>query len=364
MKAVKMYVWLCLCLMGLNYLSAQSKVSISGTGFSDYTQVSLKALDPQTLDYQMVETLDIDRDHSFEFQVPFLGANLYRLNFAGTESVVLSVVKNSSITVARDGEGITISGSPASVKIQSFRAENEQLQAKHFAGLKQEMDQAMAAKDEAKLQEIQQQAEVAVQNFLKEFRAQIEAMGVGPAGYYAMQFSDFNKELVYIESRLAAFQQDLPGSPITRALEKQVYRAKNTAVGRTPPTFNAKDQHGQSLDLEDLRGKWVLVDFWAAWCRACRVENPELVKVYEDFQEQDFVILSISQDKTRQQWLQAIEKDGIGAWPQIWDQDGHISELYSVSSLPQNVLLDPNGTIIAKNLKAGQVREMLLQVIN
>lgn len=362
MKAVKMYVWL--CLLSLNHLSAQTTVSITGTGFLEYAQVSLKALDPQTLDYQEIATTDLKPDHAFKFQVPFTGANLYQLNFEGKESVLLSVEKEGLIKVARKVKGVEISGSPASLKIQSYRAENEQLQAKYFGSLKQEMDQAMAANDEAKLKEIQQQAEVAVQNFLIEFREQIEAMGVGPAGYYAMQFSDFNKELAYIESRLAVFQEELPDSPITRALEKQVYQTKNTAIGRIPPTFNAKDQHGQSVKLEDLRGKWVLVDFWAAWCRACRVENPELAKVYEDYRDRDFVILSVSQDKTRQQWLQAIEKDGIGAWPQIWDQDGRISELYSVSSLPQNVLLDQNGAIIAKNLKAEQVREMLLQVVN
>ncbi len=91
----------------------------------------------------------------------------------------------------------------------------------------------------------------------------------------------------------------------------------------------------------------------------CRVENPKLAVLYEKYQPENFEIISISQNESTAQWVQAIEKDGIDAWAQIQDKDRSLSTLYSISSLPQNILLDNSGKIIARNITAEELATLL-----
>ena len=135
-------------------------------------------------------------------------------------------------------------------------------------------------------------------------------------------------------------------------------------MGSTPPPFEAKDKEGKLLKLSDFKEKVLLIDFWAAWCQACRVENPKLASLYQKYQQKGFEIISISQDETKENWVNAIQKDGIDSWHQIWDQDNSISEKYSVSSLPQNVLLDKKGKIIAKNVNAEMLSKILSGILD
>ncbi len=345
----------------LNYACTSSGVKIKGEGFTTHQQVVLKAFEPDQLTYIAVDSVGLSNQTEFAFTVPFAGANLYQLQFDAKQTIPLSVTSAvDNILVQQQEEGIVIQGSEASQKIMDFPMQNEQLQAKYFGALKKEMDAAMAAGDQSKLADIQKRSGEAIQAFLQEFRALITELGPTPAGYYALQFSDFNKEIEFIEQRLQAFQEHLPDSPVTQALTKQVKQVKATALGERPPVLGGKDRSGKVVNLNDYRGQTVLIDFWAAWCRACRVENPKLAQLYEQYHDQGFTILSISQDETAVEWEQAITKDGIGAWQHLWDQDRAISQRYSVSSLPQNVVLDAEGEIIAKNVDA-QVLAGLLE---
>jgi peroxiredoxin len=221
------------------------------------------------------------------------------------------------------------------------------------------MDEAMKNEDQARLGQLQQEAETAVQKFLVEFRALIVSLGVSPEAFYALQYSDFNKELEFIETRLETFKKEAPASILTRSLEKLVYQAKNTAVGKTPPDFRAFDSKGNEVSPELLKGKVVLIDFWAYWCRACRIENPEFARLYEEYKNKGFHILSISQDVEHEHWKNAIKQDGIEAFQHVFDEGNRISGLYSISSLPQNLLLDEDGVIIAKNLNADLLERLL-----
>jgi peroxiredoxin len=142
---------------------------------------------------------------------------------------------------------------------------------------------------------------------------------------------------------------------------------KAVALGAIAPEFKEADTSGSIISLSSFRGKYVLVDFWASWCGPCRQESPNLVKAYNHYKGQNFTILGVSLDQAdgKGRWLAAIHKDGL-PWTQVsdlkyWDNEAAV--MYGVRAIPQNFLIDPNGKIIAKNLRGDDLENKLEELI-
>ncbi|HZY38751.1 MAG TPA: TlpA disulfide reductase family protein [Mucilaginibacter sp.] len=138
---------------------------------------------------------------------------------------------------------------------------------------------------------------------------------------------------------------------------------KAVAIGATAPEFAEVDTSGKMVSLSSFRGKYVLIDFWASWCGPCRHENPNVVKAFNHYKGQNFTIIGVSLDRpgAKDKWLAAIHKDGL-AWTHVSDLkfwDSKTAALYAVRGIPQNFLLDPNGKIIAKNLRGDDLENKL-----
>ena len=141
----------------------------------------------------------------------------------------------------------------------------------------------------------------------------------------------------------------------------------STAViaGMEAPDIALSDREGNIRRLSDLRGKVVLIDFWASWCRPCRMENPNVVRLYERYRDQGFEVFSVSLDNNREAWLKAITDDRL-TWPNhVSDLRGWSSaggKLYGISSIPATVLVDRNGIILARNLRGQQLESKLKEI--
>lgn len=168
-------------------------------------------------------------------------------------------------------------------------------------------------------------------------------------------FIDFGKKFV------AAYPDE---QQMAATINQKITAISRLASGAEAPELTLQTPEGETMNLTDLRGKYVLIDFWASWCRPCRMENPNVVKAYQKYHPKGFEIFGVSLDNNKDKWVAAIAKDGL-KWPHVSDLQGWRSvaaSTYSVNSIPATFLLDKEGKIMARNLRGGALEEKLKEI--
>jgi peroxiredoxin len=174
------------------------------------------------------------------------------------------------------------------------------------------------------------------------------------------------EDFAFADSMTALFEKSMPESPYTKALATKLGALRNVTVGNAAPDISLPNPEGKSVSLSSLRGKYVLIDFWASWCGPCRQENPNVVRMYQKYKDKGFEIFGVSLDESREKWLKAIAMDKL-TWPHVSDLKGWSSaaaQLYNVQAIPQTLLLDKEGRIIAKNLRGKALEDKLASLLN
>lgn len=353
--------------------TADSRYSISGT-IENAEGMMLYLEDISTPQIVIIDTSKIE-NNTFEIKGN-TQEGLYRLRLIPTnENIVFYLPgEKSKIEVAMDKQApyeYTISGNEASVAIKEL-TDNLVLQTRQYNELKNlfalKPDTAANVEDELK------KSMLVITNTLKKF---VSENNNGFLKTYALtMLPNPNEDLDYIYNELKTVVEENPKNEFAKSVFQEVENFKNQremessmglAIGKEAPDIVLPDVNGKTRKLSSLRGKVVLIDFWAAWCKPCRMENPNVVRVYTKYKDLGFEVFSVSLDKDKNSWTSAIREDGL-YWQnhvsdlKFWNSE--VVSLYNIKGIPLAILIDAEGKIIAKNLRGQALDNRLAEIFN
>jgi peroxiredoxin len=315
---------------------------------------------------EVVDTLYLDANNTFETSVETTGPEFFQVNFYNSQIATLIVNEDDLQIIADGGDrngNLEITGS----KDMEFMEELQDImkkQTEEVQEINKEFMAARNAKDEEKMKNIQDDFLLMQEKKKENIKKKVEDMLPSLAAIQAMNFFNPNEDFEFMKSVADRIAEAHPNSDMASFYKKQMDDMAKISVGAQAPNFSMPTPEGDTVSLKDFRGEYVLVDFWAAWCKPCRQENPNIVAAYNKYKDEGFQILGVSLDKKREDWLKAIEDDNL-EWTQVselkfWQTP--IVQEYKINGIPFSLLLDPEGKIVAKNLRGEKLHEKLAEI--
>ncbi len=315
---------------------------------------------------EVVDTLYLDANNTFETTVQTSGPEFFQVNFYNSQVATLIVNEDDLQIVADGGDRngkLEITGS----QDMEFMAELQDImkkQTEEVQEINKEFMAARKAEDEEKMKNIQDDFLLMQEKKKENIKKKVEEMLPSLAAIQAMNFFNPNEDFEFMKSVADRIAEAHPNSDMASFYKKQMDDMAKISVGAQAPDFSMPTPEGDTVSLKDFRGDYLLVDFWAAWCKPCRQENPNIVEAYNKYKDEGFQILGVSLDKKREDWLRAIEADNL-EWTQVselkyWQTP--IVQEYKINGIPFSLLLDPEGKIVAKNLRGERLHEKLAEI--
>ncbi|MBD0376007.1 MAG: AhpC/TSA family protein [Flavisolibacter sp.] len=283
----------------------------------------------------------------------------------GNEQPQHIYLENKAIKVSGDKKNIKnirIEGSPLHKDFDEFRAVFNPMVGELNSVVAQ-INQATDEKSHAVLMTKYDSIKTRISNEVGKFVAAKPASHV--SAFLLMVTAQLLDDVMLMDQRFNSLDNSVRNSSLGKAVAENIAFNKVGAVGTEALNFTQNDVNGQPVSLSSFRGKYVLVDFWASWCKPCRMENPNVVKAYHIFSNKNFTVLGVSLDQEKEPWIKAIEKDKL-SWTQVSDLkfwSNEVAVLYHVQGIPQNFLVDPNGKIVAKNLRGQELEAKLCELL-
>ncbi len=277
-------------------------------------------------------------------------------------------LENAVITVTGSLDSLfnaDITGSKTQDEYKSFNESNKEL-SDRYSELYNEYQTASQAGNSERVAELEKQAEMIqgeMTSLQKDFIRNNPASYISPSILISLAYE---MEADEIESMLNGLDSAVAAVPELQSLKSRIAVMKKVSVGQKAPDFTMNDVDGNPVALSSKIGPGLLlIDFWAAWCGPCRQENPNVVKVYNEFHKKGFDVFGVSLDQTKDAWLKAIADDKL-TWTHVSDLQywgNAAAKLYAVNAIPANFLLDETGTIIGRNLRGEALYNKVNEVL-
>ncbi len=329
-----------------------------------------------------LDTIVLTEKGDFNFKASTAAPELYSIQLEGEQAHILFIADSL--------DNITINA-----KVEDFRSSYTITGSVHSTLLKEMYDNLdvtfvkldslnqiyLAKKETADLDSLtaaitaqyQQVVSAHKEDAIKFIEKNIESPAVLMGLYQSMgprqQVFSLEEDRELFEKVNASLSVKFPKSGFVKGLSEMLAKnppvAGKPKVGTVAPEISQANPDGKVITLSSLRGNYVLLDFWAAWCRPCRAENPTVVKNYNKYKEKGFTIYQVSLDQKKEDWTKAIEADGLSAWSHVSDLQywqSAAAQKYGVRSIPSNFLLDPEGKIIATDLRGPYLGQKLSEI--
>jgi len=316
------------------------------------------------------DTIRLKSNSTFAKKITLTEPGYYRINFYEKQMVDLILYKNN-IEVNADGNNaqgnVEIKGSPDIDIIRQVQSMLNELNASpEVVKLNEEFNVANQQKDQQKMVALQQQ----YQKLMKASHDKVAAVLVEKSPSLAVinllqnNVIDRDQYFSTYEAVAGKLKGEWANYAVSKGFLDQYNSLKKLAVGQPAPEIALPNPEGQVVKLSSMKGKYVLLDFWAKWCGPCRAENPNVVKAFNKYKDKGFTVFGVSLDRSKEDWLKAIKDDGL-TWTHVSDLkywQSEAAKTYNITGIPFSLLLDPNGVIIAKNLRGPALDNKLAEI--
>ncbi len=345
--------------------------TISGAVTNPGSLKKIYLIEADSAAINIVDSTQLSEDGKFQFKHSAPYENLYKIRIGG--SVFDIIAQNGdaitfSTNISDSTRAYNVTGSEESEKIKDFNKLTNVyadkvtvLTNQYYAEIKRtgrETDSLISV-FRPKFQTIMDAQSDAVIKYVNDNKNSL-------AAFYAATSLDPDRYEQQLIAYADAIKDNFKGNAGVQQFERQMAAAKPVSIGQHAPDFTIVGIDDKPIKLSDYKGRYVMLDFWASWCMPCRQENPNVVKQYGAFHSKGFNILGISLDEDKAKWQQAIAADNL-SWTHASDLknfNGATELLYHIQAIPSNFIIDPNGVIIAKNIRGAELESFLNKTFN